>query len=446
MIGWLAKGARWERTVVALIAAAVAYQLFAEPIVGTADNRDWWRVTKQIGVEYLESPGPDATFFHFFQREYRFVPREDVQYLTSQLLLARAALVLNDIFSKDNLFDIRWMGFVNAAAYLAAVAVLLAAFRNRKPWMRGVAGIAALVVFTDVRLVAYFNSFYSEPAQLVFLIAAIGFALLSLDETRSKRSRYYAGFVVTSVLFFFAKTQDLVFCFPFAVIAAAALPTSNWKLRLLPAALFVGLFVWGMKSDAYAVTHDVNIRVAVDEEILKHSKTPEADVQALGDGNYANITFGRIAWFYAKRPVRWWELATRCMHEAFTRAPLGNFELDGGRGESQAFDVFSTWKTKHYPRSLVFWIVLLIGYGAILVAKWRLGDRSDRVRAVVNAMLLAGCILQFIAVVTFEANGTEKHFFIFNVLVDVVIVLSVFEVARLAELWWSRAISSRATD
>jgi hypothetical protein len=440
VVTWLFETRRWERLILVTIASVVAYQLFVEPIVGTADNRDWWRVMDQLGLGYIDSPDP--TFFKTIQREYQVVPAKHVDYLTSQLLLGRVAVELSDLFSKDGRFDLRWMGAVNAAAFIGAIALLLAAFHRARRWIRIVIGVGALVMFTDVRLVAYFNSFYCEPAQVIFLVAALGFALLTIDDTRplAQRRRLYAGFVATSILFFFAKTQDLVFCVPFAVIAFHILPSARprWAARSLVAVGMAGLFVWGMKSDAYAVTHHVNVGVVLGEEILPHSKTPEKDLQELGDGSPDQVTFARIAWFYAKRPQRWWKVVKRRLPQAFTRTPYGNFEAPRS-GESQAFDAFSAWKHRSFPRTPGFWLAMIALYAAVLVAKWRLGDARDRSRALVSAMLVAGCVLQFVAVITFEANGTEKHFFVFNVLVDLVLVLAIFEVARLAGLVWERA-------
>ena len=86
--------------------------------------------------------------------------------------------------------------------------------------------------------------------------------------------------------------------------------------------------------------------------------------------------------------------------------------------------------------------MLLVAYAAILAARWRMGEQADRRTVIVSAMLVVGCILQFVAVVTFEANGTEKHFFIFNALVDVAMVLAILDIARVAELWWSRKVST----
>ncbi|HMG24037.1 MAG TPA: hypothetical protein VK607_22030, partial [Kofleriaceae bacterium] len=390
---WLLDQGRWERAVLALIAAAVAYQVFCEPIVGTADTRDYWRVMKQIGVQYRGGIEPPVG--ENIQRDFDVVPREPIAYLTSAALLGRIAVFANSVVSKDGLFDLRMMGLVNSAAYLAALAVFLATLRRRPHWMRVAMGLAAVVVFTDVRLVAYFNSFFSESAQLIFLVATLGFALLAIDEARPLRQRRwsYAGFFGSAILFAVAKPQDLVFCFPLAVIAFRSYPSAGPRrgAAALAAAMFLGLFAWGMLSDANATTNWVNRRVAVLEEILPNSKTPDADLQELGDGDVAKATFASIAMFYAHHPIRWWKMCKRQGRKMFTHWSLGNFPAPL-KGESHALEGFNLWKDRHYPRSLWFWIAAIASYGAVLGARWRRGGREDRSLALFHAMWLVGCV------------------------------------------------------
>jgi hypothetical protein len=50
--------------------------------------------------------------------------------------------------------------------------------------------------------------------------------------------------------------------------------------------------------------------------------------------------------------------------------------------------------------------------------------------------LLAGCIGEFFVTVTFEANGTAKHLFIFNVLVDLLLLLLLAELVDLLVDRW----------
>lgn len=429
----------FEHVVLLLVAIAVGYQLFCEPIVGVADNRDYWRVTKQLGVrQQLEEPA----FFFNIEREWLVVEPTHVDYMTSQVFLGHLAVAIDRVVSSRETFDLRMMGLVNALAYLAAVAAFLAGFRNRSRGARYFVGACAFVLFTDVRLVAYFNSFYCESAQLIFLVATFGFALQTMDTARTlkQRSRAYVGFLVAAVLFAFAKTQDLVFCFPLAAIAARILPTAKPRpyARIAIATAFVSMFVWGMKSDAYKATKDVNIVVTIHEEILPHSKNREATLRALDD---PHSTFGSIARFYAKRPGRWWDLAKRRMTQAFSNTTYGNFEAPL-RGSSEAFDEWSNWKYRYYPRSLWFWILAAAAYAGLLFANWR--KRRDRDRVVFDAMWIVGAVLQFVAVATFEANGTEKHFFIFNVLVDLLIVMAILDVSAATMRWRSGGGRRRA--
>jgi hypothetical protein len=202
-------GRRLEGVVLALVALILTYQLFIEPIVGVADNRDYYRVMLQIGVDWTANP--ETTVFKNIQRKFAVVPRHDIEYLTSQVPLGRLAVGLNRIVSKDGLFDIRTMGFVNGLCYLAAVGIFLSAFRDRGHLARTLVAFFGVGLLTDVRLVSYFNSFFSESAQLVFLMATVGFALHALQQRGGVRAwGWYGAWLLSAVLFCVAKTQNVV--------------------------------------------------------------------------------------------------------------------------------------------------------------------------------------------------------------------------------------------
>lgn len=120
------------------------------------------------------------------------------------------------------------------------------------------------------------------------------------------------------------------------------------------------------------------------------------------------------------------------MKEAFSYLPEGNFEAPL-HGVCHAFSTWSEWKKEHYPRALSFWVVLATGYLLLLYAKWRHIDGllEERDRSVLNAVLVFGCALEYAAVITFEANGTAKHLFLFNVMTDLVGLLAVLDVGRM---------------
>lgn len=142
----------------------------------------------------------------------------------------------------------------------------------------------------------------------------------------------------------------------------------------------------------------------------------------------------RVAWFYAHHPIRWWRMAERRIQESFGYIPYGNFNKASGLGpgtQSQAFNAWSEFKKAHYPKNLTLFACLLFGYCALAGAKARWLDegRSERMRTLVGPVLAVGCALEFIVSITFEANGTAKHLFIFNVAVDLCALLAVIGLA-----------------
>ena len=59
-------------------------------------------------------------------------------------------------------------------------------------------------------------------------------------------------------------------------------------------------------------------------------------------------------------------------------------------------------------------------------------------RTLLGPVLALGCVLEFIVTVTFEANGTAKHLFIFNVAVDICLLMAVLSLADAASRVWRR--------
>ncbi|MGE5784240.1 MAG: hypothetical protein ACM3ZE_06600 [Myxococcales bacterium] len=423
-----------EPLALTVIAAAVVTQLFVEPIVGMADNRDYYRVMRQIGVHYLDNP--ELTVFRNIQRTFALGPISEVNYFTSAVPLGKLAGWLSRPLSPDGRFDIRMMGLVHSIFYLGAVAIFLCAFRRRSASIRVVVACASAALFSDVRLVSYFNSFFSEGAQLIFLIFTVGLSLLLCRPARVHRAgALYLAWYGSALLFCLAKTQDIIFCFPFSLLAFRFLPRGRlptW-VRACAGAGFLALFVWTIVSDAYLDTRHMNLHVVLHEEILVHSPNPQADVEELAlDGAQAD-GFLNIVRFCLRHSDRWFELLHRRMSMTFDYIPFGNFELPK-TGVSHSFDLWSEWKRKHYPRSIYFGATALVSYLGILAYKSRrIGVlRRDRNDSLFHALLALSCLAEFSVVGTFEANGPQKHFFIFNVLVDIVCLLAVADVLSIA--------------
>jgi peptidoglycan/LPS O-acetylase OafA/YrhL len=141
-------------------------------------------------------------------------------------------------------------------------------------------------------------------------------------------------------------------------------------------------------------------------------------------------------------------MAKRQAKDAFGYLPLGNFTRASGfaaNTQSRAFNVWSDLKKKHYPRNLALLVGLFLGYCTLagMKARWLDGSPTARMATLAGPALALGCALEFIVVVTFEANGTAKHFFIFNVAVDLCLLMALLSAGEAAGQLWRRR---RGTD
>jgi hypothetical protein len=440
---------RLEAAVLIMLSVAIAYQLFAEPIIGMADNRDFARLMDPAGLDYRSVADYRESVFQFVETKFAFVKRSSYRYLTSQRPVLGAAKVLNGLIAKDDKFDIRSLGLCNLALYLVAVFIFLRAFRGMGLAAKLFVAAAVLLMGVDVKWIAYFNSFYCESASLVFLFSTLGFALLCLQGERQGPTAWllWLAYLTSAFLFWMAKSQNTAFAPCLALGAFCLVPSSNLRgrryFRLLgTAAVPIGV-VWAFLAGAYGVTVPTNAQVVWDEEIAPHSTTLADDKRELGIAR-GGPSLARVALFYAHHPMRWWRMAERQAKEAFGYPPLGNFTRGSGfapKAQSQAFNAWSEFKKAHYPRSLAL-LVGLFGLYCLLAgmkARWLDEGPLARMRTLAGPVLALGCTVEFIAVVTFEANGTAKHFFIFNVAVDLCLLLFLLSLGEaFAQLWRRR--------
>jgi len=81
-------------------------------------------------------------------------------------------LYLSRTEKEGELFNIRWLGAVHAAIFLAVIFGFLAILRRLTFWKAVLVASAAVWIFTDVLYVAYFNSFYTDTAALLGLLGS----------------------------------------------------------------------------------------------------------------------------------------------------------------------------------------------------------------------------------------------------------------------------------
>jgi len=105
----------------ALIAAAIAYQLFLPPVIGMANNGDFARLAQRFNL-VTTSHNYEDQYFRYFELKWRFNPSDHwvSGFLSSESALIALSLPLNRLWSRDGLFDLRSLGFIHFAILLCA--------------------------------------------------------------------------------------------------------------------------------------------------------------------------------------------------------------------------------------------------------------------------------------------------------------------------------------
>ena len=420
-------------------------QLFCHPIVGIADNTDFRRISTQVGI----SPSADEnTLFKYANLTYSFCPRQKVEYVSSEAIFCNLARVMNRTLVSKEYFDIRCLGLVQALTYL--VALYLFAYSMPMPARSLFIFLACnLFIWTDVCITSYFNSFYSESASVIILLLTLGVMVLmgAKDSSRAWRWIYRAGFLLLSLLLAFSKSQHLIMLiilWGFGVCCTwPCLPSTSmrWAWVLGTAVLLFGGMAWGLKSNAYAETKVNNIRIVLATEIKPHSPDYDRDLQEMNAtrDDISRVTLRQIVMFYARHPQRYLELLERRAQKAFSHLGFGNYcEAESRQPweQSSKFNLWWQFKERHYPKHLWF-IAGILASGLLIGGGCRVKSRTAWIAhlGLVNMTLAVMAAGAFLIAATFEANGPEKHLFLFNVLFDEVSALSVF---LLGLSWWGR--------
>ncbi|MGH9660862.1 MAG: hypothetical protein ACRD96_20100, partial [Bryobacteraceae bacterium] len=272
-----------EWAILFLFAAAVLVQVLIPPVVGMADNGDFPRIMGRFGITYTAEDHHDR-YFRYFNRTWRFDPatRWVSGHVSSESALVAAALPLNRLFFSEDRFDIRSLGLLHATLFLAGPWALIVFSRRFGPAARTLALALPLWMWTDAGYIAYFNSFYSESASYVFLLALLACLLLVMEEPRLGA---LAGFAAAALLFVAAKPQNAlagVCCGLFALRLSPLREDRRWKVAcsaLAPVLLAGAGMVYFTRDKGL---DEATRYIAVIEELLGHSPNPRQDLRDLG--------------------------------------------------------------------------------------------------------------------------------------------------------------------
>ncbi len=462
------------RSVLMLAAVILVFQLAIPPIVGVADNGDWYKIMHPAGFKYAGDPPNDARFLEtriaFATPDFRSARS---RYPVSGRAVALVARIIGPIFSRAGLFDLRVLGLLHAALLLFGLALIIAAAQPLPTVPRRVLSVLLVFVLTDVGYVALFNSFYSQTASLIFLIATAGCFAMML---KAKRLQWiwFASFVVASILFTTSKPQEA----PQAILLAA-LVLSAPRVIKLERPLLVGfaatLLLFAVTAFSFRYTsrevHTPCLFNTVFDELLRHSPDAAADLRAFNLNPeliryaatnafqagtpvrspefqtefFARVDYDDILFFYLARPSRLYALLARRATYAFSLVTgFGNFDSSAGRPEwarSASFKMWSDLKKNILPSSIWTLIALFIAHAMAVIVLWRRGHPSPRVRLGLAGFVILNLMAIGAFLVCAMSDGTMdivRQLCAFNAMTDLMLIADAAAISYSVALVWQR--------
>lgn len=464
---------RYSASGVATIAAAVCFAvavilLFLPRSVGVADDGALYTVMQKVGLSYRAADAQQPTGAYFVRFYERTVPAINTGFST-HLLLIRMAMGLDNLFTPDNLFDVHFLAFLYLCLYLPAVWLLVkqAALRVKYASEGTVIGVAAVLLFSDVAYLSYFNSLYPEALWFIGLLYCCGLCLsLQIPERRdTARLVLLAIFGVGLAL---CEQHCAILGFALAVFCLRQIKMDGVErptrvVAVLSAAFLIlascGSLISGnsrfsQDSKFNAMTSGVLLESTNPEKTLaefgiearfetladtsSYSTYPitEADNPEFRHGFYDKYSTPRLLLYYAQHPASAGMLLELGVRAAFDvrRDYCGNYELSTGmpaRGRTPLFALASNFRVRSAPKTLGYLLALAILYG-ILLAKWNTRQMPVRARTVAFdtfwVIMAAGLAHTFYIILRSGTSELSRYCLIFSVCIDLVTLLAIAEV------------------
>ena len=442
-----------------------SYLLLVPPIIGLANESDFSRLMDPFGIAYPPNLSNGQQYWCFTDSHFIFAEPHESHFITSQFLFVAPAVVLNRLVTKPNIFDIRFLAALELAVLLLLfwrLSRLIQHIGKRGQWI----GLAVLtLVVTDVRNLAFFNTFYCDQATFLFGLTFV----LSLFEFLSNPSPLAIGFLTcASLLLTTAKAQlaptGIVIAFCIAVLPFVVRGWHSLLRYCLPAAaVILATSLWfglGLSS-TYSNTALYN---SVFNGLLFESDKPAEDLATLGINPAAVVYKDTSAWspkiagpelfpgtatvpklflFYMLRPKyllrRTYRVITQTQLSNQLRE-LGNFERGYGypcQAQTNAFSIWDPMRSS-LARPRIVAVFFLVTMAAALVFAIRRNSPYAIGYLILGIMAIASF---FVAALGDMVD--RRHLVFFNFLFDCCICCtSVYAMDKVRRTW----ISLHASD
>jgi hypothetical protein len=440
--------------------------LFCNPVIGMADDGDFYRIINSNGVYELNSNAPDLYngYFYKYYGIYKYNNDNQQTYISTQGIFIKAAIFINRIFNKNYIFDIRFMSWMfllaEAIGIYLIVKVLINNIVNEK--YKIIITLITIVIFCDTGYLAYYNSFYGEAVNISFFLLSIGIVLNMIEFDKFNKFNILM-FGISSFIFFGAKQQLA----PVGILIAILILRIGFKrkeklFKGLTLVLTVGfilssiLFYKAINGTFEYINlyHAMNRGVLLYEdnpdEVMKYFNLSEQysllkdttfydnvtmvnlEDSKLIEDYYKKFTTAKIVSYYITHPKAFFKILKISFDNAYSIRPntMGNYEKSANKefgAKSYFFALYSNAKQKIFTGNFLLSIIVIIIYLYTFLSRYIKGYKNKDYKVIFKEevyfyIFLVGLSQIIIAVVGAGDADLAKHVFMYNVSFDLILI------------------------
>ncbi|NFG21791.1 hypothetical protein FC773_15205 [Clostridium botulinum] len=441
--------------------------LFIHPIIGMADNGDFYRVINKSGAYHLNK-NSNEIFLGYFIKDYG-IYKYNNDYanllISTQSIFVKLAIFFDRIFTKDYVLDIRFMSVMFLIIEAMGVYFFIKALINKldSSKYKLIITLVTILIFCDTGYLAYYNSFYGESVNICCFLMSIGLLIYMIEFDKFTWYNLIA-FGISSFLFFGAKQQlapvGILIAFIFIIIG---IYMTNKRFTKMLAYILAVIFIVSSMVFYKSITGDfkyINIYHSMNRGILLNEDDPDSILEdfnistqysllqetdffeeiklldpyeeELIDDYYEKFSLGRILDYYITHPKAFIKVLKISFKNGYSIRPkvIGNYEQSEHKefgAKSYFFATWSTFKEKFIPKNMLFTVSTIVIYLYLSTSRFLKAIKNNNKKIQFKEItyfyvFLVGISQIIISVIGAGDADLSKHVFMYNMAFDLIFI------------------------
>ncbi|WP_353846468.1 hypothetical protein [Clostridium sp. ZS1] len=441
--------------------------LFIHPIIGMADNGDFYRVINKSGAYHLNKNSNDI-FLGYFIKDYG-IYKYNNDYanilISTQSIFVKSAIFLDSFFTKDYVLDIRFMSIMFLIIEAIGVYFFIKALINKvdNSKYKLIITLLTILIFCDTGYLAYYNSFYGESVNICCFLMSIGLLIYMIEFDKFTWYNLIA-FGISSFLFFGSKQQlapvGILISFIFIIIGVY---TTNKPLTKILTYILAIIFIISSMVFYKSITGDfkyINIYHSMNRGILLNEDDPDSILEdfnistqysllqetdffeeiklldpyeeKLIDDYYEKFSLGKILEYYITHPKAFIKVLKISFNNGYSIRPkvIGNYEQSEHKefgAKSYFFATWSTFKEKVIPKNMLFTVATIVIYLYLSTSRFLKAIKNNNKKIQLKEItyfyvFLVGISQIIISVIGAGDADLSKHVFMYNMAFDLIFI------------------------